>query len=134
MNTTILLIIVNVLLLCSVIAGLYLSRKRQHLLDEDMASLKEANQRYARQLKHMDEELHEIRSGNMGIGVKVQELISAIKLTQVKQEALAEQDPQSRFYNQAAKLVAGGATIEDVMRECDIPKAEAELLFSLHQK
>lgn len=134
MDIIIIFFIINVILLCSVIIGLWLSRKRQHLADENMAWLKEANQRCQHQLKRMDEELHEIRCGNIGIGDKVKELICAIELTQVKQEELAEQDPQSRFYNQAAKLVAAGATIEDVMRECDIPKAEAELLFSLHQK
>jgi uncharacterized protein YneF (UPF0154 family) len=134
MNTTIILIIVNVLLLASIIVGLFISHKRQHSLDENMASLIGANQRNEQQIKRMDEELHEIRSGNIGLGNKVKELISVIQTTQVKQEELAHQDPQSRFYNQATKLVANGATMEDVMRECDIPKAEAELLFSLHQK
>lgn len=134
MNTIIILFIVNVILLCIVIAWFVLSRKRQQLLNEKMASLKDANHRCEHQLKRMDEELHEIRSGNIGLGNKVKELISTIEMTQVKQEELATQDPQSRFYNQAAKLVANGATMEDVMRECDIPKAEVELLFSLHQK
>jgi hypothetical protein len=134
MNTTLILFIVNVLLLLGLLAGLLFSRKRQQTISKEMGSLHELNQQCELRLKRIDEELHEIRSGNIGLGKKVKELITAIQSTQVKQDQLASQDPQSRFYNQAAKLVAGGASIEEVMRECDIPKAEAELLFSLHQK
>ena len=31
-------------------------------------------------------------------------------------------------------MIELGADIEEVMRECELPRAEAELLFTLHQK
>ncbi|KXI28027.1 hypothetical protein AX660_20830 [Paraglaciecola hydrolytica] len=85
-------------------------------------------------LAQLDDELHEIRSGNQALGKKVKELIVSINGLDDKQQKLAEHDPQSRFYQKAAKLIAGGATLNDVMQECDLPRAEAELLFSLHQR
>jgi hypothetical protein len=85
-------------------------------------------------LEQLDDELHEIRSGNQALGKKVKELIVTINGLDDKQQQLADQDPQSRFYNKGAKLIAAGATLDEVMRECELPRAEAELLFSLHQR
>lgn len=85
-------------------------------------------------LEQLDDELHEIRSGNQALGKKVKELIVTINGLDDKQQQLADQDPQSRFYNKGAKLIAAGATLDEVMRECDLPRAEAELLFNLHQR
>ncbi|ATZ72504.1 DUF2802 domain-containing protein [Idiomarina sp. X4] len=53
---------------------------------------------------------------------------------QEKLQELAEQDPGSKLYHRASKLVASGATVEELMQECELPQAEAELLVSLHQR
>lgn len=53
---------------------------------------------------------------------------------QEKLQDVAEQDPGQKLYQQAAKLVTRGASIEELMQECDLPQAEAELLMSLHKK
>ena len=45
-----------------------------------------------------------------------------------------QQDPDSRFYTRAVKLVELGATLEEIMRECELPRAEAELLLNFHKK
>ena len=39
--------------------------------------------------------------------------------------------PDSRLYSRAARMVELGAGLDEVMAECEIPKAEAELLISL---
>lgn len=54
-----------------------------------------------------------------------------------QQEAIqevADQDPESKFYQRAARLVQQGASLEEVMEACEIPRAEAELLYSLYKK
>jgi hypothetical protein len=43
------------------------------------------------------------------------------------------QQPQDKLYSRAFKLVELGADIEEVVRECDIPLAEAEMLISVHR-
>ncbi|WP_244213114.1 DUF2802 domain-containing protein [Idiomarina ramblicola] len=53
---------------------------------------------------------------------------------QQKLQEVSEQDPGSKLYQRAAKLVASGASVEELMQECDLPQAEAELLISLHKK
>jgi biopolymer transport protein ExbB/TolQ len=90
----------------------------------------------SKKLNSLNEELHEIRSGNYGVISRFKELVQQVdKLQSAQQnlsENLIEQDPQSRFYSKGAKLISQGASLEDVMRECDMPAAEAELLFNLH--
>jgi uncharacterized protein YoxC len=92
----------------------------------------------SQKVNNLSEETHEIRSGNYGVISRVKELVQQVDNLQSAQQKLAEnlveQDPQSRFYSKGAKLISQGASLEDVMRECDMPAAEAELLFNLHNK
>jgi hypothetical protein len=88
-------------------------------------------------VNNLNEALHEIRSGNYGVSSRVKELVQQVDNLQAAQQSivenLVEQDPQSRFYSKGTKLISQGASLEDVMRECDMPAAEAELLFNLHK-
>lgn len=44
------------------------------------------------------------------------------------------QDPSMRLYSRAAELVKSGADVNEIMQACDLPRAEAELLISMHRK
>ena len=44
------------------------------------------------------------------------------------------QDPSLRLYQRAAELVKQGASIEEIMEACDIPRAEAEMLSMVHRQ
>lgn len=86
-------------------------------------------------------ELAELRSGVIGVGQRVLELESRLD---GQQQLLAEQaeqlqalqltEPESKIYSRAMKMVQLGADLEEIMRECELPRAEAELLFNLHQQ
>ncbi|MGK0304286.1 MAG: cell division protein FtsB [Gammaproteobacteria bacterium] len=86
----------------------------------------------SKKVTHLSEEIHEIRSGNYGVISRVKDLVQQVDNLQSTQQNFVEQDSQSRFYSKGAKLIREGASLEDVMRECDMPAAEAELLFNLH--
>jgi len=49
-------------------------------------------------------------------------------------DQLRNQQPEDKLYSRAFKLAELGADIEEIMRECDIPRAEADMLMSMHQK
>ncbi|TMN93870.1 hypothetical protein CWB73_03545 [Pseudoalteromonas phenolica] len=51
-----------------------------------------------------------------------------------QQAALKYDDPDAKIYSRAVKMIELGADLEEIIRECEIPRAEAELLLSLHQK
>lgn len=88
----------------------------------------------SKKVNDLSEEIHEIRSGNYGVISRFKELVQQVDTLQLDQLNLVEQDSQSRFYSKGAKLISQGASLDDVMRECDMPVAEAELLFNIHNK
>jgi hypothetical protein len=132
-SLTYIVLSLGVLLLGLASVCFLLHRRVIHLV-EQLAQVQAQQAGLHQQILINQQEIHEVRSGAMGVGDKVKGLVKLIKQTEAKQELLATQDPQSRLYNQAAKLVASGSSIEDVMRECDMPKAEAELVFNLHKQ
>jgi hypothetical protein len=76
----------------------------------------------------------EIHSGSIGMGKKIQQLDVLVKKTQENQLNLVAQAPENRLYTRAVKMVELGASIEELMVECELPRAEAELLLNLHKK
>ena len=95
--------------------------------------------------KTQEEKLFEMTSALAGMSDKLQALTrqskdyenlfqeECKKITEKLQE-IESADPGARMYTKAAKLVSSGASIEDVMQECDLPRAEAELLMNLHTR
>jgi hypothetical protein len=45
-----------------------------------------------------------------------------------------QQQPEDKLYSRALKLVGLGADIDEIIRDCDIPRVEAEMLLSIHQQ
>ncbi|MGJ8678735.1 DUF2802 domain-containing protein [Paraglaciecola sp.] len=79
-------------------------------------------------------ELEEVRSATHAMVRRLKQLEAQVEEVKISQQEVVEQDPQSRFYSKGVKLITQGASVADVMRECEMPLAEAELLFNLHNK
>ena len=86
-------------------------------------SVKELNNQYTSEnteLNQVTKQLeHRIKS--------IQEDINKLQQTQAQQ-------PEDKLYSRAFKMVELGADVAELVRECDIPRAEAEMLISIHQK
>lgn len=49
-------------------------------------------------------------------------------------QLLQSEDPELKMYNKASELVKAGASIDDVLEASQLPRAEVEVLMSLHKK
>lgn len=87
-----------------------------------------------RQRESVKRELQELRSGTIGVGKRVLELEKKISQQSEMLEEASQQDPQSKLYSRALKMVALGAGVDELVKECELPKAEAELIIRLHKK
>jgi hypothetical protein len=134
MNSLTYIVLFLGLLLLGLVSLCFLLYRRLMRLSQQVTQVQVQQEGLQQQLIISQQEIHEVRTGTLGVGEKVKGLIGLIKQTEAKQDLLASQDPMRRPYDQAAKLVARGSSIEDVMRECDMPKAEAELVFNLHKQ
>lgn len=79
------------------------------------------------------EQVNELSDKYSGLLASHQKLLKTLKDQESAIREVAEQDPASKFYQRAAKLVRQGASLEEVMEACELPRAEAELVFSLYR-
>jgi hypothetical protein len=95
----------------------------QNLLNSQLVEIKDKSQSQYLESEQVSKQLeHRIK-------VLQQETIEQKQLI----EQIKNQQPQDKLYSRAFKLVELGADIEEVVRECDIPRAEAEMLLSVHK-
>ena len=73
-------------------------------------------------------------TGLLSIGKRVLEVEQQNEELTQQQAAQKYDDPDAKIYSRAVKMVELGADLEEVIRECELPRAEAELLFSLHKQ
>jgi hypothetical protein len=83
---------------------------------------------------------HNFKSQNIEneqVSKQLEHRIKALQQDNISQKELVvqiqNQQPQDKLYSRAFKLVELGADVEEVVRECDIPLAEAEMLISVHR-
>lgn len=86
------------------------------------------------QLTKSNKQVLELRSVVLGLGQRLAEQEDVIALLNERIVELEQEDNDARLYSRATKMVQLGADINEVISECEIPKAEAELMFSLQQK
>ncbi|PCC13393.1 DUF2802 domain-containing protein [Pseudoalteromonas sp. JB197] len=88
----------------------------------------------AEQINILRSEVQELRTGLLSIGKRVLEVEQQNEDLIQQQAAQKYDDPDARIYSRAVKMVELGADLDEVIRECELPRAEAELLFSLHKQ
>lgn len=86
------------------------------------------------QINILRSEVYELRTGLMSIGKRVLEVEQQNQELIQQQAAQKYDDPDAKIYSRAVKMVELGADLDEVIRECELPRAEAELLFSLHKQ
>ncbi len=86
------------------------------------------------QLSILRSEVAEMRAGMLSIGKRVVAVEEKNRDLEQLQDAQKYDDPNAKIYSRAVKMVELGADLEEIIRECELPRAEAELLMSLHKQ
>lgn len=137
------LLVQGVFWLLAVLALAWWLNRRQQQSSDD-SGLERRLEYALQQWQQSQLEVEELRSGIIGVGQRVLQLESSLKQLQEdvqqqlsalheQQQALSLTDPDSKMYSRAMKMVQLGADLDEIMRECELPRAEAELLYNLHQ-
>ena len=79
----------------------------------------------------LTKQLSELRAGAIGMSQKLASLSGRFDDLLDKQSEMEMNDADGRLYSRANKMVELGADLYELMEECDLPKAEAELLLSI---
>ena len=126
--------IISILALCVAVCACFIAFRALSRLKQVQIVNSQSESQLTKQQTINKNEIEEIRSGLLKIGKHVMELQSETQELKQKQQDIQLADPESKIYSRAVKMIELGADIEEVMRECELPRAEAELLFTLHQK
>jgi uncharacterized coiled-coil DUF342 family protein len=141
------LLIQAIVIAIIVVVLCWLLLKQRSTGNEQLTILQQQLEQNSLQLNSAQSETEELRAGIIGVGQRVlsldqrvlslenelQALQNACNELAEQQQALSLTDPESKIYTRAMKMVQLGADLEEIMRECELPRAEAELLFNLHQ-
>lgn len=87
-----------------------------------------------KEVSKANNQLLEVRSVVVGLGQKVSEQQDVIQHLSERVTELEHADNDSRMYSRANKMVQLGADIDELIQECELPKAEAELMMALQNK
>ncbi|WP_240222321.1 DUF2802 domain-containing protein [Rheinheimera hassiensis] len=133
-------IAVALLLAVLLFAAIWWLGRIQHNWQHQLQQLEQQLDFKAQQLGQTRHELEELRAGVIGVGQRVLQLDANIASVNQQLQALADKqqaleltDPESKIYSRAMKMVQLGADLDEIIRECELPRAEAELLYNLHQ-
>ncbi len=97
-------------------------------------SLRQKNRSLEKELQKNTKQLLEVRSVMVGLGQKLSEQQDIIQHLNERIVELEQADSDGRLYSRATKMVQLGADINELIEECELPKAEAELMMSLQKK
>ena len=65
---------------------------------------------------------------------RIKTLQSQINQQQQQIVQIQESEGQDKFYARAYKLAERGANVDEIVAECDLPRAEVEMLLSVYQR
>jgi len=72
------------------------------------------------------------------VSEQLEHRIKKLQHQNIEQQQIIDQwqdsQGQDKFYNRAFKLAEKGADIEEIINECELPRAEVEMLLSVYQQ
>jgi len=84
-------------------------------------------------IKDLGRRVDNYQDGNVRMGEELHELRTLVAPLPDKLTRLEQRDPKSLSFDQAAKLVGMGASVDELTQSCGLTQAEAELMSKVHK-
>lgn len=142
----------EIVVLCSLLALaltviwlVTLSLKQNHTKRELQQSVKLINDLYGLyqeqqgvidilQRSSLDQDVSNLNTQMQNALQNIEYLTTRMNDIEHSTDLLTQQEPGLRMYNKASQMAQADAHIEDIMEACELPRAEVEVLVSLHKK
>lgn len=99
-------------------------------LAEQMTVYENITNRQQQQISELSNNLTTCFSPLENLENRIEEVASIIQLVQ---SDMNSESTEQKLYGRAKKMIEMGADINELVAECEIPRAEAELLISLYK-
>ena len=134
MNSEWLYFFIFVALACILLVQAIIQHRKFKSVHTKLAAVTLIVKDQSKQTESIKTQIHELRSGSLGVGRRVLELQEHIDSCNTQIEEIQLQDPDAKLYSRALKMVGLGAELDEIIRECELPQAEVELLIRLHRQ
>jgi len=134
-------------LLTSIFLFIYLNKLKSkvEMLNMQMQStclfvneLQILNSKLQQEFDDISDKNEQLAAENEQVSKQLEHRIKSLQHQSIEQQQLVtqwqESQGQDKFYNRAFKLAEKGADIEEIMSECELPRAEVEMLLSVYQQ
>lgn len=105
-----------------------------HLISDLQQQLVLLEQSFATQVEELKSQLLEEEQVSKHLELRIKSLQEKLQQQTEQLQMIQSQAPENRLYTRAQKMVALGADVEELMEACELPRAEAELIFAMHKK
>jgi len=109
-------------------------KENELLTDELRIAASSFQSHIEKKLSDFSAQLMEDQQVSKQLEHRTKTLLNDLKQLQQSFENFQMQQPEDKLYSRALKLVNLGADIDEIVQECDIPRAEAEMLIAIHKK
>lgn len=110
------------------------SKSEQATTQQEMTALHSLLEEFRSEINAVENQLTEMQTRSMVQAKHMHSLSEQCTQVENQLREVKNQDPSMRLYSRAAELVKSGADVNEIMQACDLPRAEAELLISMHRK
>jgi biopolymer transport protein ExbB/TolQ len=101
-------------------------------LKKEIFELKRYSSKLFSRLTGVMQDMQSMSNATYGIGKQVNHINDQVKNIDARQDEFDIRDQGNKPVQQAIALVEKGATLEEVMENCNLSRGEAELLFRIH--
>ena len=100
--------------------------------ESELKQLKQFVALQQKQLKDLSHELQTMTNAAYGVGKRINQLAGQLRELDDRQEEFDLKDQGSHSMQQAIALVHKGASVEELVENCEMSLGEAELLIMVH--
>jgi hypothetical protein len=108
-----------------------LQQRQQKLENSLQLQFKEFNAQADARLQSVKQQWSSLEQS---VQQKLKPLTSELEQLGEQVQYLKSQEPEDKLYSRALKMVSLGADVDELVSECDLPRAEAEMLVAIHHK
>ena len=132
--TSVLFGTIAVLLILFIYLAFYVNglSKSLRTSDSELKQLKQFIALQQQQIKELSHELQTMTSAAYGVGKRINQLAGQLRELDDRQEEFDLKDQGSHSMQQAIALVHKGATVDELVENCEMSLGEAELLIMVH--
>ncbi len=106
--------------------------KSLRISESEVKQLKQFVSLQQKQLKELSHELQTMTNAAYGVGKRIIQLAGQLRELDDRQEEFDLKDQGSHSMQQAIALVHKGASVDELIDNCEMSRGEAELLIMVH--